>query len=77
LLANKLVNIFNYFGENIEEISWINKPPVSIIGLLDMNTAVKIWEARQMAGLEYDEEDIEQNKYLKNGTIDKSVGSKE
>ena len=49
---------------NCEDLAIINKPPFNLLDTLDMNLITRIWEARKMAGYEYDEKDKEQQKYI-------------
>lgn len=69
----------NYFLRRIEkllykhagidaELQITNRPPATIAGLLDANKVTRIWEARELLGLEYDSEDPEQMKFIDNKT---------
>jgi hypothetical protein len=52
--------VLKMFGMN-GELNFINKPPITL-----KPSYMKIWEARKADGLDYDENDVEQNKYLAN-----------
>lgn len=47
----------------LDELSYINKPPIK-----EKPGYMKIWEARKADGMDYDETDPEQNKYIANLT---------
>ena len=52
------------FGIDLEGLSIINIPPVSLLTKLSSDRFVKIWEARKESGLEYDSEDEKQNVFI-------------
>lgn len=51
--------ICDYFGVDSSSLDFVNKPPV-----LEKSDYMKIWEARKVDGLDYDEEDEAQQVYL-------------
>ncbi len=73
-ILDPLSTIYRRFGKDISKMSFINLPPVSILGLLDPHRYTRIWEARRMAGMDYDENDPEQQKFMSNGTNDSVRG---
>jgi len=54
-------------GNEFDDLIMTNESPVNLLDLLELNKLVKIWEGRQMAGLEYDEDDESQKQYIDNG----------
>lgn len=61
---------------NTEDLTIINKPPFNYLDQLDMNLFTKKWEGRKLAGLDYDKDDEEQNKYIgQNATNNSTAGN--
>lgn len=54
-------------GMDMTQVEIINRPPVSVSTLIDVNKVVRIWEGRKMLGLDYDEDDVTQQTYIDNG----------
>jgi hypothetical protein len=73
-ILEPIVAIYKRFGKDISKMQFINSPPVSIMGLLDPERYVRIWEARKMAGMDFDENDEDQKKFMKDGTNDSRRG---
>ena len=63
LFKEAIVEVYDYFKIDMKELQWINKPPASVISTIDPSLYVKKYEARQYAGLEFDENDIDQQTY--------------
>ncbi len=70
MMADTLTAIYQRFKVDTGEITFINKPPVSTLTLISPEKYIHIWEARKMAGMDYDENDPEQQKFINNGTND-------
>tara|TARA_R110002167_G_scaffold305358_1_gene509493 strand:- start:2284 stop:3576 length:1293 start_codon:yes stop_codon:yes gene_type:complete len=51
-------------GLDLEGLHITNKSPVSLLTKLSADKYIKIWEARRLAGEDYDAEDEEQQKYV-------------
>jgi len=67
-ILEPIKKIYARFGKDISDMEFVNKPPISIFGLLDPNLFVKIHEGRAMAGLDPEEEKEEHQQFIKNGT---------
>jgi hypothetical protein len=67
MFTRKIGMIINKYLGLDPDIQIMSRPPLSIAGLLNVNKVTRIWEAREMLGLEYDAEDLEQQKYVDNG----------
>jgi len=68
-------------GLELEGLHIINKSPVSLLTKLTADKYIKVWEARRLAGEEFDSEDEAQNKYVEevgssNKGTDKAVAQK-
>lgn len=55
-------------GIDASELEFINKPPVSIATLIDVNKVVTVAEGRKALGLEVDEDDETLKKFIDDGT---------
>ncbi len=68
-----LVGCFNRLaavemGVKDAQITIVNKPPLTIATMLNVNRITRIWEGRQMLGLDYDSEDITQQRFIDDNT---------
>jgi len=66
---NRFIKLFQKITTdfvNLEGLNIKNTPPITLLTKLSSDRFVKIWEARKEAGLEYDSEDENQNKYIDN-----------
>ena len=68
-----LVGCFNRLaavemGVKDAQITIVNKPPLTLATMLNVNRITRIWEGRQMLGLDYDSEDITQQRFIDDNT---------
>jgi phage portal protein BeeE len=55
--------ISEQYGVDSSSLAVVNKPPISALDLVNLNTSIKKWEVRKMAGLAYDETDEDQQQW--------------
>lgn len=58
---------------NLDGLSIINHPPVSLITKLTADKFIKIWEARKDTGLDFDPEDENQQKFIDNDSTNNAT----
>ncbi len=63
LFKESIIEIYDHFKIDMNELEWISKPPVSIMSTIEPSLYVKKFEARQHANLEFDENDEDQQTY--------------
>ena len=51
-------------GLDLDGLHIINKSPVSLLTKLTADKYIKVWEARRLAGEEFDQEDEKQQMYV-------------
>lgn len=68
LMLSTLTTIYGRFRLDFSKTTFINKPPASVLTLLDPEKYTRIWEARRMAGMEYDEADPDQQRFVSSNT---------
>ena len=51
-------------GLDLDGLNIKNSPPITLLTKLDANKYTKKWEARKLAGYEYDSEDEKENEYI-------------
>lgn len=70
---------FDTVGLDLSGLNVINKSPVSLLTKLTADKYIKVWEARRLAGEDFDEEDETQNKYIEeigsSKTSDKEISA--
>lgn len=68
----------NVVGLDLDGLHIVNKSPVSLLTKLTADKYIKVWEARRLAGEEYDQEDEKQQMFVEEVSATKSIaGTKE
>ena len=72
-----LIMLLQQRGIRADDVEIIQRPPTSVSGLVDVNSVLKIWEGRQLLGVDFDPDDVTQQSYIKsNGkTANNTTGS--
>ena len=75
-LTHGFMRVLKDAGFNTDDLHIVNKPPVNMIDLIDMNMVVMKGEARSLAGLQVDDTDPRMKEFIKkdNGATDKPTG---